>query len=99
MIDEKKLIEKMWDKYNSFYNDAHRFGIEDTAMANRVLSDIQKMIEEQPTAYDIEEVVKQIQDIGTRFCVSVHCNDECQDCDHGSLMRVIIDVVRNGGVK
>lgn len=48
MIDEKKLIEKMWDKYNSFYNDAHRFDIEDTGMANRVLSDIQKMIEEQP---------------------------------------------------
>lgn len=56
-------------------------------------------IEEQITAYDVEAVVKDIQDIGTRFCASVHCNDECECCDHGSMMKAIIEIVRNGGVK
>ena len=52
-----------------------------------------------PTAFDVEAVVKDIQDIGTRFCASVHCNDECECCDHGSMMKAIIEIVRNGGVK
>lgn len=52
MIDEKLLIEKMWDKYNSFYNDALRFEKEETQMANRVLSDTQRLIEEQPKVND-----------------------------------------------
>ena len=60
--------------------------------------DIQK-IRDYITAYDVEAVVKDIQDIGTRFCASVHCNDECECCDHGSIMKSIIEIVRNGGVK
>lgn len=60
--------------------------------------DIQK-IRDYISAYDVEDVVKDIQDIGTRFCASVHCNDECECCDHGSMMKAIIDIVRNGGVK
>ena len=47
MIDEKVLIKKMWNKFNSYYNDANRFIEEVTATANMVLSDVQKMIEEQ----------------------------------------------------
>ena len=48
MIDEKVFIKKMWNKFNSYYNDANRFIEEVTATANMVLSDVQKMIEEQP---------------------------------------------------
>lgn len=50
MIDGKKLIRAMWDKFNAFYNVALRFDEAETKMANRVLSDIQKMIEEQEEA-------------------------------------------------
>lgn len=60
--------------------------------------DIQK-IRDYISAYDVEDVVKDIQEIGTRFCVSVHCNDECGNCDHGSMMKSIIEIVRRGGVK
>ena len=48
MIDEKVLIEKMWNKFNSYYNDANRFMVEETEIANMVLSDVNKMLEEQP---------------------------------------------------
>lgn len=62
--------------------------------ADRINDELEDII-----AYDVEAVVKQIQDIGTRFCVSVHCNNECENCDHGSIMKAIIEIVRNGGVK
>ena len=54
---------------------------------------------EQPTAFDVEAVVKEVQDIGTRFCTTIHCNNECENCDHGSIMKAVIDVVRKGGAE
>lgn len=58
---------------------------------------IYDFIDDAPTAYNVEEVVQQIKEIGKNFCVSVHCNDECQDCEHGAIMRSLIEVVRNSG--
>lgn len=52
MIDEKKLIREMWDRYNGHYNNASRFSKEETEMANRVLSELQKAIEEHPKVGD-----------------------------------------------
>lgn len=69
-----------------------------STVVNQCKSSFRNMIDEQSTAYDVEAVVKDIQDIGTRFCASVHCNDECECCDHGSMMKAIIDIVRKGGV-
>lgn len=69
-----------------------------STVVNQCKSSFRNMIDEQLTVYDVEAVVKDIQDIGTRFCASVHCNDECECCDHGSMMKAIIDIVRKGGV-
>lgn len=68
---------------------------EDIKNSNR---DIQK-IRDYVLSYDVETVVKEVQDIGTRFCTAVHCNNECANCDHGSIMKAVIDVIRKGGVK
>jgi hypothetical protein len=48
MIDEKKLIESVWDKYNSRYNDATMYDADETKLINRVLGEIQRLIESQP---------------------------------------------------
>lgn len=50
-------------------------------------------------AYDVEAVVENVYEIGRRFCNSVKCNKECQDCDHGVLIKAIIAEIRNGGIK
>ena len=57
------------------------------------------LIDLQPTVYDVEKVVQQLEEIGKNFCVSVHCNDECQDCEHGAIMRSLIEIVRSNGEK
>lgn len=48
MIDEKKLIEDIWEIFNSTYNDARSFDKERAKLAKRILRDVQNVIENQP---------------------------------------------------
>jgi hypothetical protein len=88
LIDADRLI-----------NEFHRETVEREGSNLWHISGIMAFIENEPTAFDVEEVVKEVQDIGTRFCTTVHCNNECENCDHGSIMKAVIDAVRKGGVK
>jgi len=58
-----------------------------------------EVIDNQPVVYDVGKVISQIKDIGNRFCCSVGCDNNCECCDYGSIVRVIIDTVKKGGVK
>lgn len=60
---------------------------------------IREAIEEQSTAYAVDKVVEQIKDIGTAYSNSVGCDNACSNCDHGTIMRAIIKVVRKGGIE
>lgn len=70
-----------------------------TTVVNECRSSFRNMIDEQPTAYNVEAVVENVYEIGRRFCNSVKCNKECQDCDHGVLIKTIVSEIKNGGVK
>lgn len=56
-----------------------------------------KSVNDLPIVYNVEKVVEQMKETGKRVCVSVHYNDECQDCEHGVLMCNLLEIVRNGG--
>lgn len=56
------------------------------------------MIDEQPTAYDVDKSVKSINEIGQKYCNSVKCDKNCDDCEHGCLMMAITNAVKSGGV-
>lgn len=56
------------------------------------------IIESQPTAYDVDKVVEQIHEIGTSFCDNVKCNKDCEDCEHGCIIRAIEGEVKAGGI-
>lgn len=58
----------------------------------------QKLIDAQPTAYDVDKVLEQVKEKGTRICCSVKCTENCEDCEHGCLMRGILETVKAGGV-
>ena len=76
-------------------NELQKYFVNNTIHKN----DLAEVLATRPTAFDVEAVVKEVQDIGTRFCTTVHCNNECENCDHGSIMKAVIDVIRKGGVK
>ena len=58
-----------------------------------------EVIDNQPVVYDMGKIISQIKDIGNGFCCSVGCDNNCQCCAHGSIMRAIIDVVKKGLVE
>lgn len=63
-----------------------------------LVDDLIKVLDESPTAYDVEKVVESINEIGQRYCNSVKCDKNCDDCEHGCLMRAITNAVKYGGV-
>lgn len=63
LIKRRDTIENMWSLFNNTYNDAFRFDEEETELARKVLVDAQRMIESQPTAYDVDKVVEQINNL------------------------------------
>jgi len=56
-----------------------------------------ELIDRQPTAYDVDRVVEGVNSIGKSYCDSIKCDKNCQDCDHGSIMRAITQKVKAGG--
>lgn len=51
-------------------------------------------IDTQPTAYDIDKVVEELKDLGSKYCINVGCEYECKDCPHGILMQKEIEIVK-----
>lgn len=98
LISRSSTIESIWVLFNNTYNNARVFEPEETKLANRILSDVQKAIENAPVAYDVERVVDQTKEKDTLVCCSVKCNDNCGDCEHGCLMNGILKIVKAGGI-
>lgn len=63
LIKRRDTIENMWSLFNNTYNDAYRFDAEETELAKRILSDVQTVLENQSTAYDVDKVVEQINNL------------------------------------
>lgn len=61
--------------------------------------DISVILEEIPTAYNVDARCKRMAEIGEKYCNSVICDKECENCDHGVLIKTLIDIVRRCGKK
>lgn len=71
--------------------------------------EILEKIDEQPTAYDVDKVVEQLEDIKRkkyRACQDVICEDckyskDCCECDEGDKLALdmAIEIVKGGGVE
>ena len=46
------------------------------------------------TRKPMEAVVAELNETGRKFCENVGCSKECENCEHGALMRTIIEIVR-----
>lgn len=83
LISRSRAIENIWDVFNSYANDSQRFDEYETEAINNAFKVLQKCIENQPTAYDVEKVIEQLSNakLGGR-------------CDAGIVAK---EIVRNGG--
>lgn len=64
-----------------------------------VTTEIEKTLEDVPVAFDKEKVIEEMQKAGGRFCISVKCQEDCQNCEHGILMKALIAIVEKGGIE
>lgn len=94
LISRKVLFNELFVRNGKVCpnNDIDNFPI------NFNVKDVKQTIRNAPTAYDVDKVVQSINEIGKRYCNSVKCDKNCEDCEHGCLMRAIINAVKSGGV-
>lgn len=85
LIDADAQYDRLADELSWLMN----FG-DDVYMA------VGEAIRNQPTEFDIDKAVKELKDLGTRYCTNVDCNYGCSDCEHGILMKRAIEIVKQG---
>lgn len=95
LISKQSAIEKMWELYNYYGNNAEIYDELTTEAINREFSRLQRAIENMEVAYDVEKVAEELGDksFDTRI-----------KYDYGELLDVsvvdletAIEIVLNGG--
>ena len=80
LIDADKLMGKMWDAFNDFYSDTLRVDETEVKMGIRILDNVKKVVDDQPTVDAVPVVhgrwvVKYDETICARF-------DTCSVCGY-----------------
>ena len=96
LMSKKRVIENIWDVFNSYANDSQRFDEYETKAINNAFKVLQKQIENQPTAYDVEKVLEELKQANTCPNCSMYCAD-ANMCGHDEMRKQAIEIVRNGG--
>lgn len=92
LIKRQNAIESIWSIFNNTYNDASRFETEETELARKVLVDVQRMIESQPTAYDVDKVMERLVDESERW-------EEERELSMSEGFKRAIEIVKSGGIE
>ena len=90
LIKRRDTIENIWSLFNNTYNDATRFDAEETELAKRILSDVQTVIDEQPTAYDVDKVVERLE-VNSMFAQA--------DDEPFVVLDDAVEIVKSGGIE
>lgn len=104
LISRSRVIENIWDVFNSYANDSQRFDEYETKAINNAFKVLQKQIENQPTAYDVEKVVAELKDKAEEhrniaFDMEAKGFSGIADKQYAKQLACInaIEIVRNGG--
>lgn len=93
LISRKAIYKAISD-----YLNRSRLG-ETSAQTDLRVGEIASIIHGVPTAFNKEQVIEEMKKTGKRFCVSVRCSEDCQNCEHGVLMKALIEIVEKGGIE
>lgn len=102
LISRSCAIENIWDVFNSYANDSQRFDEYETEAINNAFTVLQKTIENQPTAYDPDKVVAELEERRSEYEIhSENAPDVASAVYRKGVMRgyeYSQDIVRKGGV-
>ena len=108
--DELNIIKEKLRIFDSFISSITRqYTDEHLAIYEHWIDcryDIEKVIDEQPTAYDIEEVVAELEEAKEKIAKEDYCRTKDyieNDCEHKDCFKCcaeyLIDIVKAGGVE
>lgn len=84
LISRKAVIDILVPEFNKHV---------DMFIAGKIIG----LINELPAAFDEEKMNEEIREKGEKFCESVKCAEECEDCGYRILMKAIIKIVEKSG--
>lgn len=62
-------------------------------------SGLKLVIENAPTAYNVDKVLEEVTEKAERYCKAVGCEHCYTDCDHYNLMQSVCASIAKGGVE
>lgn len=95
LISRRELLEELKDFRMSITGSTNAMAL---TIMEETKKSIMRIVDEQPSAYDVDKVIKSINKIGQKYCDSVECENNCEDCEHSCLMGAITNVIKSGGV-
>ena len=84
LIDADELIEQIWEQHKKTV-EAYDFCVDEL---KEVFCGIVALVDEQPTAYDPDKVVEQLEEY----------REEMEQFGCGSMLADMIEIVKGGGV-
>lgn len=90
LIDADALVAKIWEKHKKV-EDTYDLCVDEV---KDILCGIVSIIDEQPTAYDLDKIAKALDK------ASDYCESNEQDMEHVQMLRLVdaVDIVKGGGV-
>ncbi len=101
LISRSLAIGNIWFLFNSIYNDSAKFETEETALARRILVDVQRAIENQPSAFNVEKAIQQLEKLKT--CKLGLADTMSEIIRRGELgtyvcLEDVLEIVKSGGI-
>ena len=93
LISRSRVIENIWDVFNSYANDSQRFDEYETEAINKAFGVLLKMVENMSCAYDVAKVVAELEEYIEYDTFDYHKEDPLINMSFEKLE----DIIRNGG--
>ena len=104
LVDADKLILHLND-YALQESPSNVESVEDRKISREVYSAIRncmKAVEEQPTAFDVDKVIEQLEELKMRYFLTIaNTGDTDKDCAYENIANTIdkaTEIVKDGGV-
>ena len=94
LISRSVAIDEIWNVFNSYVNDDSRFDEFETEAINKAFKVLQNRIEKQPTAYNVDAVVAELEK-ATKY-VTIDGKSTGLEALHPIQA---IDIVKRGGIE
>ena len=85
-----------YEDFNKDFSSVYKFYVQckDCEAQSKPIANVENAVNTWNTRKSMEAVVAELNETGRKFCENVGCDKDCENCEHGVLMRTIVEIVR-----